>query len=203
MEPTNPATPLRPSLHPLVATAAVSVILLSIVGVALLVMNRSNATPSPDGAPVAEAQSRNTPARTARATPSVEPRAPARPSTEPPRQVTQASTVCTTCGVVDSLRDIKVKGQGSGVGGVGGAVVGGLLGNQIGAGNGKAIATVAGAVGGAFAGNAIEKSVRATVDHEMVVRLDDGTTRTFTQVEPFPYTVGERVRVVNGAVRRG
>jgi len=37
-----------------------------------------------------------------------------------------------------------------------GAVVGGLLGNQIGAGNGKKIATVAGAVGGGYAGNKVQ-----------------------------------------------
>jgi uncharacterized protein YcfJ len=38
-----------------------------------------------------------------------------------------------------------------------GAVVGGLLGNQVGGGRGKTIATVAGALGGAYAGNEIAK----------------------------------------------
>lgn len=38
-----------------------------------------------------------------------------------------------------------------------GAVVGGLLGNQVGGGNGKTLATVAGAVGGAYLGNEIAK----------------------------------------------
>lgn len=37
-----------------------------------------------------------------------------------------------------------------------GAVVGGLLGNQVGGGNGKKIATVAGAVGGGYAGNQVQ-----------------------------------------------
>lgn len=38
-----------------------------------------------------------------------------------------------------------------------GAVVGGLLGNQVGSGNGKTLATIAGAVGGGFLGNEIAK----------------------------------------------
>lgn len=38
-----------------------------------------------------------------------------------------------------------------------GAVVGGLLGNQVGGGNGKTLATIAGAVGGGYLGNEIAK----------------------------------------------
>ena len=38
-----------------------------------------------------------------------------------------------------------------------GAVVGGLLGNQVGGGNGKTLATIAGAVGGGYIGNEIAK----------------------------------------------
>jgi hypothetical protein len=37
----------------------------------------------------------------------------------------------------------------------------------------------------------------------MVVRLDHGGTRTFTQANPPPYGVGERVRIVNGHLERG
>lgn len=38
-----------------------------------------------------------------------------------------------------------------------GAVVGGLLGNQVGGGNGKTLATIAGALGGGYVGNEIAK----------------------------------------------
>ena len=239
MESSNNSSPnsssQRPSLHPLVATAAGAVILLSVVGIGAMVMNHSNATPSPYDAPVATqaqraqpqqaaseqvaprvaqpvAQSAPGPAHIASSTPTY--RHPATPSYGTPRAPVYdnptrvydnpaQAAACPDCGVVDSIRDIKVKGEGTGVGGVGGAVVGGLLGNQIGAGRGKALATVAGALGGAFAGNAIEKNVRSDVEHQMVVRLEDGTTRTFTQVNPFPFGIGERVRVVNGHVERG
>ncbi|WP_313338763.1 glycine zipper 2TM domain-containing protein [Stutzerimonas nitrititolerans] len=42
-----------------------------------------------------------------------------------------------------------------------GAVVGGLLGNQVGGGSGKKIATVAGAVGGGYAGNQVQGRMQA------------------------------------------
>lgn len=42
-----------------------------------------------------------------------------------------------------------------------GAVVGGLLGNQVGGGNGKKLATVAGAVGGGYAGNKVQERMQA------------------------------------------
>lgn len=42
-----------------------------------------------------------------------------------------------------------------------GAVVGGLLGNQVGGGNGKKLATVAGAVGGGYAGNKVQENMQA------------------------------------------
>jgi uncharacterized protein YcfJ len=41
-----------------------------------------------------------------------------------------------------------------------GAVVGGLLGNQIGSGSGRKIATVAGAVGGGYAGNKVQGNMQ-------------------------------------------
>lgn len=42
-----------------------------------------------------------------------------------------------------------------------GAVVGGLLGSQVGGGNGKKLATVAGAVGGGYAGNKVQENMQA------------------------------------------
>ncbi|AHL76417.1 hypothetical protein CH92_15470 [Stutzerimonas stutzeri] len=42
-----------------------------------------------------------------------------------------------------------------------GAVVGGLLGNQVGGGNGKKIATVVGAVGGGYAGHQVQGRMQA------------------------------------------
>ena len=41
-----------------------------------------------------------------------------------------------------------------------GAVLGGLIGNQVGGGRGKALATVAGVIGGGFLGNAVQNQVQ-------------------------------------------
>src|SRR4051812_32075165 len=71
-----------------------------------------------------------------------------------PIKVASATPVrhqCTECGVIESTHEVSTRGSGSGLGAVGGAVIGGLLGNQVGAGNGKDLATVVGAVGGGLA----------------------------------------------------
>ena len=92
-----------------------------------------------------------------------------------------AAKVCMTCGKVESVSAVQKKGEGTGLGVVGGAVVGGLVGSQIGGGSGKNVATVLGVVGGGVAGNEVEKRARATTVYQVRVRMDDGTLRTVTQ----------------------
>jgi uncharacterized protein YcfJ len=53
-----------------------------------------------------------------------------------------------------------VKDEHQILGTVAGAVIGGVLGHQIGGGSGREIATVAGAAGGGYAGNRIQKNVQ-------------------------------------------
>jgi outer membrane lipoprotein SlyB len=102
-----------------------------------------------------------------------------------------AAASCAQCGVVESVVAVKKKGDASGVGAVGGAVVGGLLGSAVGKGDGKKVATVLGAVGGGVAGNEIEKNHKATTVYQVTVRMQDGTARTVTQ-STAP-TVGQKV----------
>jgi outer membrane lipoprotein SlyB len=108
---------------------------------------------------------------------------------------------CASCGNVESVRTITRRAQGSGVGAAGGAILGGLLGNQVGGGHGRQLATVAGAVGGAVVGNQVEGNMKATTSYEIRVRLDDGTLRTFHQSSAPRWRNGDRVRVVKGALR--
>lgn len=94
-----------------------------------------------------------------------------------------------------------------------GAVVGGVLGNQVGGGKGKTLATVAGAVGGGYAGKRVEQSRQhgnvststerrcSTVDNSSskIVAYDvryeyHGVTRT-TRMDHDP---GDRVEVKEG-----
>jgi outer membrane lipoprotein SlyB len=123
---------------------------------------------------------------------------------KPPVQVASNTPVkarCTDCGVIESTREVTTKGSGSGIGGVGGAVVGGLLGNQVGGGRGQDVMTVVGAVGGALAGNEIEKRVKSTKSFEVTVRLDDGSTRVISEANATSWRAGDKVRVVNGAIQ--
>lgn len=109
--------------------------------------------------------------------------------------------VCQNCGVVESIRQITTRGDGSGLGAAGGAVVGGLLGNQVGGGHGKEAMTVVGAIGGAFAGNQIEKQAKATRSYETTVRMNNGSSRTVAQATQPEWHDGDRVKIVDGVVR--
>jgi outer membrane lipoprotein SlyB len=99
------------------------------------------------------------------------------------------------------VREVDAKGKGSGIGAIGGAVLGGLLGNQVGAGRGKGAMTVAGAVGGGVAGNEVEKRMKTTKSYEVTVRFSDGTSRTFSEAGLPSWHTGDKVRVVNGAIQ--
>ena len=104
------------------------------------------------------------------------------------------------CGTVDNIREVTQKGEGTGVGAVGGAVVGGLLGNQVGKGGGKTAMTVVGAVGGGYAGHQVEKHVRSTKKYVMDVRFEDGSTRAFTYDSMPAWRIGDRVKLENGVI---
>lgn len=108
---------------------------------------------------------------------------------------------CIDCGVIESARTVQIQGEGTGLGAAGGAVVGGLLGNQIGKGHGRELATVVGAVGGVMAGNEIEKRTRSTVDYQVTVRMDDGSRRIIHESNAPLWRTGDRVRIVDGVIR--
>ena len=121
-------------------------------------------------------------------------------NTAPPQ--VSARVKCAECGVVESVVEINTKGKGTGIGVVGGAVVGGLLGNQVGKGRGNDAATVVGAVGGAVAGNQIEKSARSTKSYDITIRFEDGSRNVIhDETNPSAWRVGDRVKVVNGTIR--
>jgi outer membrane lipoprotein SlyB len=116
-------------------------------------------------------------------------------------QAESSSRWCGNCGNVESIRQVATRAQGSGIGAAGGAILGGLLGNQVGSGHGRQLATVAGAVGGAVVGNQVEGNMKASHSYEIRVRLDDGTLRTFHQQSTPQWRTGDRVRIVKGSLR--
>jgi outer membrane lipoprotein SlyB len=113
--------------------------------------------------------------------------------------VAKAPVVCHDCGRVESVNAITQQAQPSGIGMVAGAVLGGVLGNQVGGGSGKKIATVAGAIGGGYAGNEVEKRTRGNTVYQVRVRMEDGTVRTYSEPSA-SWQVGDRVRIVNGSL---
>jgi outer membrane lipoprotein SlyB len=189
----------KPSTHPIMVIAAVAVVLFCGVGSAALLgwLPNSNATvptqvsgmaPAPQAAQQL-ADSGNAPAV-----------AQGQGQGQLPEQEAR-NAPCSNCGVVESVRRIEHRPQGSGVGAVGGAVVGGLLGNQVGGGHGRQLATVAGAVGGAVAGNQIEGNMKTSYSWDIVVRMDNGNKRTLHSSSQPQWHSGDAVRVVKGSLR--
>jgi outer membrane lipoprotein SlyB len=110
---------------------------------------------------------------------------------------------CTNCATVEAVNVVEVSGEGNYLGTVGGAVVGGLLGNQVGSGDGRKAATVAGAVGGGLVGRNIERNARRTQRYEVVVRYaGTGSTQTLQYENDPGFRVGDAVRVNNGVMSR-
>ena len=110
--------------------------------------------------------------------------------------------LCGECARVVEVHEETRQGKASGLGAVGGALVGGLLGNQVGGGNGKKLATIGGAVAGGYAGNEIEK--RQKSHRVWVVRVShaDGSTQRLEQAQDPGLRVGDVVVVRDGRIER-
>ena len=110
------------------------------------------------------------------------------------------ASACHSCGIVESVRVVEVKGQGSGVGAVAGGITGALLGNGVGQGNGRTAMTLLGAGGGAYAGNEIEKNTHKSASYRIKVRMADGSMRALYQREQPSVADGDHVKIVDGRV---
>ncbi len=119
---------------------------------------------------------------------------PASPTASP------APAICRDCGSIEAVHVVNVEAKASGAGAVAGGLVGAIIGHQIGNGSARDVARVLGAVGGAFAGNQIEKSSKESKRYDVVVRFEDGTSRTFSNDTPPGWQSGDRVRVQNGVL---
>ncbi|MDC6160793.1 glycine zipper 2TM domain-containing protein [Achromobacter xylosoxidans] len=213
----------RRGLHPLVAAAAIAVIVMCSVGVAAVM----GWLPTPSATPHAEdpalAQPGPEAANLAPAQPAT-PGQPQAPAARPPAQAqaqqaqaqgrpapapAPAAQACRNCGVVESIRQVQVPVKDNSdhlVGTIAGGVAGGVVGNQFGGGNGKTALTVLGAVGGALAGREVERNIRQqqTVTHyELTVRMNDGSSRQFRSAQPFAFASGDHVRVENNQLLPG
>ena len=109
----------------------------------------------------------------------------------------QSLAACKDCGTVTDVKTIQKEGEASGAGAVIGGIAGGVLGHQIGSGRGNTAATVVGAGAGAYAGHQVEKNQKTTTSYQVLIKMEDGTNRTFNFSNPTSYRVGDKVKIVD------
>ncbi len=106
--------------------------------------------------------------------------------------------------VVESVREVTLDRNSSGIGTLAGAVIGGVAGSGIGSGRGSTIGATAGAVIGGAVGEAIEAGRSRVPAVEITVRLADGSMVAIVQ-EPGSTRLrpGDAVRLLSsrGATR--
>ncbi|NIF20045.1 MULTISPECIES: outer membrane lipoprotein SlyB [Pantoea] len=105
-----------------------------------------------------------------------------------------------TYGTLVSVRAVKIQGgdDSNVVGAIGGAVLGGFLGNTIGGGAGRSLATAGGAVLGGVAGQGVEGAMNKSSGVELEIRKDDGNTIMVVQKQAATrYSVGQRVAIAS------
>lgn len=187
----------------LIWIAGIAITLFCVAGIAALMgwipSSMGGAQDAAQRAAAAKPVDKPAPAAAARVRSDAPPRsAAALPAAKPVAAVAPAP--CAQCGVIESTRVVTVPAEGSGIGAVGGAVVGGILGHQVGGGRGRDVATVAGAVGGVIAGNEIEKRMKTGSSYEVTVRLDDGRALVLHEANPPTWRVGQKVKVESGVI---
>ncbi|MFC0266984.1 glycine zipper 2TM domain-containing protein [Kushneria aurantia] len=104
-----------------------------------------------------------------------------------------------TYATVTSVRPVTIQAgneNDTGLGGIGGAVLGGLLGNQLGGGSGRVLTTAVGGIGGAVAGSAVENRANQVGAYEIQVRTDSGQDIVVVQKADTNYQPGQRVRLI-------
>jgi outer membrane lipoprotein SlyB len=166
-------------LHPLMAGAAVAVILAAGVSIAAITghLPGSKAETSPEQA------------------------LPKQAASHPAKPITHAAAKCHDCGIVVGVKEVEVPGKGTGVGAVAGGVGGAVVGHGIGE---NSAGTAIGAVVGAVAGHQIERQARAHKRYDITVRMEDGSTRALSDESGSPLALkqGDKVHVSKeGAIR--
>jgi len=111
------------------------------------------------------------------------------------------ASTCKNCGRVENVRQLESKGEASGVGAIAGGVIGGVVGHQFGSGRGNTAATIAGAGAGAYAGHQIEKNRNTRTTWIVTVKLDDGTTKTYSYAIRPQFREGDRIKSLDGGRR--
>lgn len=99
---------------------------------------------------------------------------------------------------IDVVQD---SGHATGGGALLGGIAGGVLGHQIGSGRGNTAATIVGAGAGAYAGNEVEKNKKKQTYWSVSVKMDNGTTRSYTYSNKPEFRDGDRVKTLEDGRR--
>lgn len=203
----------KPSrIHPLVAAAAVSVILACGTGIAamtgLLPLSKATATAAAvTASPLVDVQTAKpatqAPAQEAASLPRAvrghHPTPVHRPAPAPAQNTSYTPAAAPAydpyAGEVTAVNAVQTAQPTTGLGAIGGAVAGGLAGTQIGNGRGRTAATIIGAIGGGLAGNQIERVVHKATTYQVQVRMNDGSVRSFNYETAPGVAVGQKVHV--------
>ncbi|MCX7382842.1 MAG: glycine zipper 2TM domain-containing protein [Alphaproteobacteria bacterium] len=107
-------------------------------------------------------------------------------------------------GVIVSMREVRLQGQPTGVGTVGGAAAGAVAGSYIGGRDPRAnvLGAIGGAIIGGLAGNAVEGAASTGTAVEFIIREDTGHTISVVQTNEEQFRPGERVVLTRGARTR-
>ncbi|HWA11745.1 MAG TPA: hypothetical protein VHA15_01495 [Burkholderiales bacterium] len=175
-------------LAPLVAAAAASVVAFAGIGVAAITghLSVTQLNPNPlagllGGAKAAPAASAATPKSGKAATRSAN--GPRPIDFRPGTRVAGSRAKCPDCGVVDSIRAKEVERADVAAAGFGGSE-----------------ATSLGRASGINYAALRSTDARTAVNFVVTLRMEDGTTRTIHENQRPPFSIGERVRLVNGSV---
>ena len=143
-------------IHPMLAIAAASVTLVSLVGVAAMtdILPKTHSSSVNSAPPMGVVASMPTPTVSK---PKVSANEPIRAKPAAPQHSRSTVAAPPQPSTVPSQPAAPPVAQNSPIGIGVGAVIGGLLGNQVGGGNGKTLATIAGAVVGGYIGNEVAK----------------------------------------------
>lgn len=104
-------------------------------------------------------------------------------------------------GIVVAVKTIQINGGASGIGGAGGAALGGIAGSNSGrlGSNQQAASMVAGAIIGGIAGHLADTAVNTVEGQEITIQLPNGAEIAVAQEidkKEGAFTVGEQVRIL-------
>ena len=101
-----------------------------------------------------------------------------------------------------STRPVTLQGRDSGVGTVGGAVIGGIAGSNVGGPRTGGIVGIVGAIAGGLIGNAVERDATQQQAVEILVQLKNGDRRSVIQgVGSETFAVGDPVIMITTGSR--